>query len=187
MQDKMKAGADFGGIVERAAKGQALFNITHHYEIECRDKNGALKWVEHIDNLVTDVGLNEILDKFWNGNLYVASHYVGLTDGTPTVVAGDTMSSHGGWAEVVAYTESVRQTLNMGSVASQSVDNSANKAVFSINVNSTIIGGAFIATDNTRGGTAGILISEGAFAGGDKTVDDGETLSITVTSTLASA
>ncbi|GAG46997.1 unnamed protein product, partial [marine sediment metagenome] len=35
----------------------------------------------------------------------------GLTDGTPTPAAGDTMASHGGWTEVVAYDEGVRQTL----------------------------------------------------------------------------
>ena len=95
-----------------------------HYHVECIGPDGKSKWVEEMDNIIPNVGLDEILDKVWKGSGYTAAHYVGLTDGTPTVAAGDTMSSHAGWSEVVAYSESVRQTLTLGTVSSQSVDNS---------------------------------------------------------------
>ena len=98
------------------------------YKFECFDKNGNLKWVEENHNLVVNVGLNDILDKYFKGALLTQLvHFVGLTDGTPTIAAGDTMASHVGWVEVADYDEATRQTLTLGAVASQSVDNSASK------------------------------------------------------------
>lgn len=164
-----------------------VISLENHYLIECFDKNGKLKWVEEIHNLITNVGLDDVLDKYLKGSAYTAGFFVGLTDGTPTVAAGDTMSSHAGWAEVAAYSESVRQTLTLGSVSSQSVDNSASKASFSINADTTTIGGAFIVTNSTKGGTSGTLYGVGAFSGGDKSADNGDTLNVTVTCTAASA
>lgn len=161
--------------------------VKTHYEVECRDKNGRLRWVEEMDNIIPNAGLNEILDKFWKGSTYTAAFYVLLTDGTPTVAATDTMASHAGWAEVTDYNESNRPTLTLGTVSSQSVDNSASKAAFSINADATTVGGAGIATNNTKGGTTGILMSVAAFSGGDKTADDGDTLNVTATLTAASA
>lgn len=158
----------------------------NHYIVECLDSNGNVKWTDEFDNLVTNVGLNDNLDKYLKGSTYTAAFYVGLTDGTPTTAAADTMASHAGWAEVTAYSESVRQTLTLGTVASQSVDNSASKASFSINGTATV-GGAFIVTDNTKSGTTGVLYGVGAFTGGDKSVSNGDTLNVTVTCTAASA
>ena len=75
----------------------------------------------------------------------------------------------------------------MGTVASQSVDNSASKASFSINADTTVIGGAFLSTDGAKSGTAGVLYSVAAFDAADKSLDDGDTLNVTVTCTAASA
>ncbi len=156
------------------------------YHIECFGPDGRLKWEEKIENLIPDVGLDDILDKYYKGSAYTAAFHVGLTDGTPTTAAADTMASHAGWAEVTAYSEGTRQALTLGTVASQSVDNSASKASFSINGTATV-GGAFITTDNTKGGTTGTLGGVGAFTGGDKSVSSGDTLNVTVTLTSASA
>lgn len=151
------------------------------FEVECYGPDGKLKWQDKFKNLVVDEGLNDNLDKYLKGSAYTAAFYVGLTDGTPTVAAADTMASHAGWLEVVAYSESVRETLTLGTVASKSVDNSASKASFSINADSTTIGGAFVTTDSTKGGTSGTLYGAGAFATGDKATDDGDTLNVTIT------
>lgn len=164
-----------------------VISLENHYLIECLDKHGELKWVEEIHNLITNVGLDDVLTNYLKGSGYTAAFYVGLTDGTPTVAAGDTMSSHAGWTEVTAYSEATREALTLGSVSSQSVDNSASKASYSINSNSTTIGGAFIVTDSTKGGSTGVLYGVGAFSGGDKSTDDGDTLNVTVTCTAASA
>lgn len=155
--------------------------------VECFDKDGKLKWDDTIKNLVVNEGLDDALEQYFKGSAYTAAHYVGLTDGTPTVAAGDTMASHAGWTEVVAYDESVRQTLILGSVSGQSVDNSASKAVFTISGDSTTIGGAFICTDDTRGGSTGTLYGGGAFTAGDKSLDDDDVLNVTVTASAAAS
>ncbi len=176
----------FGAEVIRRVVFFQKFGMLNEYTLECYDITGKLKWRETIFNLVVNVGLDEVLDKFWKGSTYTASFFVGLTDGTPTVAATDTMSSHAGWTEITAYSESVRQTLTLGTVASQSVDNSASKAAYSINGTATV-GGAFVTTNNTKAGTTGILIGAGAFTGGDKSVSNGDTLNVTVTSTATSS
>ncbi len=160
--------------------------LENHYLIECFDSDGNLKWIEEIWNLITNVGLNDVLNQYLKGSAYTAAFYVGLTDGTPTTAAADTMSSHAGWTEIADYSESVRQTLTLGTVASQSVDNSASKAAYSINGTATV-GGAFIVTDSTKSGSSGTLYGVGAFTGGDKSVSSGDTLNVTVTCTSASA
>lgn len=159
---------------------------THIWSFECYDKDGKLKWSEVCKNLTTNVGLDDILDKYWKGSTYTAAHYVGLTDSTPTPAAGDTMASHAGWVEITDYTEGTREALTLGTVASQSVDNSASKASFSINATATV-GGAFLTTNSTKGGSTGTLVSAVAFTGGDKSLSNGDTLNVTVTLTNASA
>jgi len=160
--------------------------ISHRYTFEAFDPQGNLKWTHVEDNIVTNAGLDDILDKYYKGSSYTAAHYVGLTDGTPTVAAGDTMASHAGWTEVTAYDEANRPTLTLGTVSSQSVDNSASKASYTISTNGTTIGGAFISTDDTKGGTTGTLVSAVAFdSGTDKGLDDNDVLNVTVTATMA--
>ena len=144
-------------------------------------------WEDEFDNLVVDAGLDDSLDKHLKGAAYTAAWYVGLTDGTPTFAAGDAQAGHAGWVEVVAYDEAVRQTLTLGAVAAQSVDNVGNEAVFTISANDTVIGGAFISTTDTRGGSVDTLYGGGAFTAGDKTLDDDDTLTVTVTCTAAAA
>ena len=163
-----------------------VITLENHYIVECIGPDGKLKWTDEFDNLVTNEGLNDNLDKYLKGSTYTAAFYVGLTDGTPTVNAADTMSSHAGWTEVTDYSESTREALVLGTVASQSVDNSASKASYSINATATV-GGAFITTVNTKGGTTGILYGVGAFSGGDKSVGNGDTLNVTVTCTAAAS
>jgi hypothetical protein len=159
--------------------------LENYYEIECRDKNGNLKWVEKITNLVTTEGLNDSLDKHLKGSNYSAAWYLGLTGASPVFAAGDTMASHAGWTEVTAYSESTRPALVFGSVAAGSVDNSASKASYTVNSDGTQIGGAFTVSNNEKGGTSGILYGGGAFAGGNKTLSNGDTLNVTITCTAA--
>lgn len=155
--------------------------------VECRDRNGNLKWVDMIENLVVDVGINDALDKYFKGSSYTAAHYLGLTGASPNFQAGDTMSSHSGWTEVTAYSQTSRPAIAWGTVSSKQVSNSASPAQFSINADNTTIGGAFITTNNTKGGTTGTLYGGGAFSGGNKTLGNGDTLSVTVTASGSSS
>jgi len=187
MKNEIGAGMSCGSSAESRSQHKTQTLVKNTYSIECFDKDGNFKWADVAENIVPDAGLNDLLDKYLKGSAYTAAFYVGLTDGTPTTAAGDTMSSHAGWAEVTAYTEGARPTLTLGTVAAKSVDNSASKAVFSINADATTIGGAFIATNSTKGGSTGVLYSVAAFGAGDKGLDNGDTLNVTATCTAASS
>ena len=153
---------------------------TTHYDIECFDAQGKLKWVDGFDNIVVNSGLDDILDKYFKGSAYTAVHYIGLKL-AGTVVAGDTMASHVGWAESVDYSNATRPVLTLGAVSAQSVDNSASKASFSINATATITG-SFTTTDSTKGGSTGTLYGGGEFTT-PRGVADGDTLNVTATYT----
>lgn len=148
------------------------------YRFECYGKDGRLKWVEEFENLVVTTGLNLLLDRSFKNVPSDVNWYVGLK-AAGTIVAGDTMSSHGGWTEITAYSESNRPALTLGSISSGSVDNSAAKAAFSINGTATVAG-AFSTTNNTKGGTTGTLYGAGDF-GSARSVVSGDTLNVQVT------
>ena len=164
---KHNMGDRFSADVHGSGNSELSMLVGETYHFECwryevasarsGGRVGELVWEDDVKNLVVDEGLNDLLDKYFKGSSYTAAHYLGLTDGTPTVAAGDTMSSHSGWSEVTAYDETARQTIVWGTVASKSVDNSSNKATFTIKADSTTIGGAFVVTNSTKGGTTGIL------------------------------
>ena len=156
--------------------------MTTRYEVECFNSKGDLKWSDGFDNLVVNQGLDDVLDKYFKGVAYTSTHYAGLKL-VGTVVAGDTMASHAGWAESSAYSNVTRPVVTLGSVSSQSVDNSASKASFSINATATITG-AFTSTDSTKGGSTGILYGGGEFTV-PRGVADGDTLNVTMTYTNA--
>ena len=149
------------------------------------------KWTDKIVNLVTNAGLDDYLDKYYKGSSYTAQHYLGLIDGTsPTIAAGDTMSSHAGWTEFTEYdtTSGDRPDLTaaLGSVSSQSLTVSSAVA-FLVDTNSLDCNGAFITTSAAVGATGGTLVAAGTFTQGNKSVDDGDQLSVTPTVTQAAA
>jgi hypothetical protein len=149
-----------------------------------------LKWIVETPNLTVTEGLNDLLTKYFKGSAYTAAWFVGLIDnaGFSALAAGDTAAQIGGangWAEATAYSETVRQTLTLGSASAGSIDNSASKAVFSINGTVTVKG-AFVVTSSTKSGTSGILYGEAAF-GSARSLLSGDTLTVTATLTAATA
>lgn len=179
--DKIGATAKCGGGLDGGAK------IKGEWRITCRGKDGKVRWTDAWDNIVVNEGLDYLLDAGLSGATPTTAWFVGLTDGTPTVAAGDTMASHVGWVEVTAYSEVTREAWVDGGVSAQSVDNSGSPASFSINANGTTIGGAFLTSVNTKGGATGVLYAAGAFTAGDKLLDIGDTLDVTATFTQAAA
>jgi hypothetical protein len=171
-----------GGASPEVGMGMAR---STHYQVECHDQFGNLKWVEEFDNLVVTAGLNDSLDKHLKGSGYTAAWYVGLTGGTPDFQPGDTMASHAGWTENTVYSDATRRTLTLGTVSGGSVDNSAAKAVFSMNGAYTV-GGAFVTSVNTKGGTTGVLYGGGAFTA-DRTGTTPDTITVTITCTATAA
>lgn len=187
MEHKQAIKDEMSASVKRGAGVGGGSKITGHWKMVCRGKDGKVKWTEEWDNLVTNAGLDHALDTELSGGTPVTSWFVGLTDGTPTAAAGDTMASHAGWAEVTAYSEATREAWVDGGVSGQSVDNSGTVAQFSINADTTVVGGAFLVSVSTKGGTTGVLYAVGAFTAADKSLDSGDTLDVTATFTAAAA
>lgn len=171
----------------RAMTPEQRLGMKGSWEFTCRDKHGNVKWKDTIDNIVVNAGLNHILDVVLSAATQVTSWYIGLLSASPTVAAADTMASHSGWTEVTAYDEANRQAWSEGGVSGQSISNSGNEATFTISTDGTDIGGAFLTSNNTKGGSTGTLYAAGAFSAGDKSLDDGDTLDVTCTATAAAA
>jgi len=191
MNQDIIADMTVSATAQRGAAISAGKGLKTHYVCEARDPQGRLKWVDEFDNIVVTAGLTDSLDKHFKGSSYNAAWYVGLLSATPTVDAGDTMGTHAGWTEVVAYDELVRQTLTLGTASAGSISNTAAKAVFTISTDSTDIGGAFVSTGSAKatdsGYNTGVLYGAGAFTAGNKSLDDGDTLTVTITLTATAA
>lgn len=164
-------------------KARTGLRIGGIFEVACYGPDGREKWRETAHNIITNVGLNHILDVVFHGSTSVSPWYVGLKN-TGSVAAGDTMASHAGWTENANYDESTRVEYNEAAASSQSITNSANKASFSINTDSQTIAGAFLCSDSTKSGTSGTLVCAANFASA-KSADDGDTLEVTYTISAA--
>lgn len=162
------------------------------FTVQCFDKDGKLKWQAQEHNLVVNVGLKDMNEKYFTGSSYTAAWYLGLYGAAASnnPAASDTMSSHAGWTEVTAYSESTRPQCTFGTSTTADpsvISNSASVAVFSINGTATV-GGAFLTTSSTKGGTTGTLFSAGDFQSpGDRSVVSGDTLNVTYQFSLDAA
>lgn len=153
-----------------------------------RRTDGSIKWIEEVDNTVVDVGIDDILDVYFHDATQTASTswFVGLTTGSPTPAAGDTMASHAGWTEWTTYDEAARQAWGHAAPSSKVVTNST-ALTYTSSSDTQTVGGGFLTTVTTKGGSTGTLFNVAAFTGGNKSLDTGETIDITVTITGSSA
>ena len=160
------------------------------YHIECRDKDGNLKWTAESKNLVVNVGLQYMAGSALTSVSQITTWYLGLygAGASNTPAAGDTMASHAGWTEVTDYSNANRVTATFVTATTADpsvVTNTASPAVFNIN-GTTTVGGAFLTSENTKGGTTGTLFSAADFGSpGDRSVVNSDTLSVTYTFSLA--
>lgn len=152
-----------------------------------RPLQGMVGPVDVIHNLVTNVGKNDLLDKYLKGSSYTQTIRMGLK-GTGSAAAGDTQASHAGWLEqglanAPTYTGN-RKDVTMGSASSQ-VSTSPTQA-FAITSSGTVYG-CFINNGGsaTKDDTTGILFSVGDFSGGSKAVANLDTLNVVYTLTAS--
>ena len=178
------------GLMMNSQSNEGL-KATGKFLIECYDKDGKLKWTDESKNLVVNVGLQYMAGTALDGSTArITSWYLGLYGAASSnnPAAGDTMSSHAGWTEVTDYTEATRPaaTFVAATTANPSVvTNSASKAQFTMNATVTV-GGAFLTSNNTKGGTSGTLFSAKDFsAPGDRSVVSGDVVLVTYTFSLA--
>jgi hypothetical protein len=183
-QDVAASSLIAGGTASDSASAKGV------YKVQCHDAQGNLKWEVEAPNLVVNEGLQDMNAKYFTGTTYTAAWYLGLygSGSTNSPAAGNTMASHSSWTEVTDYSQATRPACTFGTptTANPSVaTNSASPATFSINA-TTVVGGAFLTSDNTKSGTTGTLYSAADFsAPGDRSVVSGDTLSVTYTLSLA--
>ena len=156
-------------------------SATMVWHMVAKDKDGNLKWEDEGKNLIVNTGLDYLLEN----DVVASTLYIGLTDGTPTPAAGDTMASHAGWVEVTAYSEAARQAWGQGA-ASGGVTTNATAVTFTAN-GTTTVGGGFLTTVATKGGSTGTLFSVKAATEGDRALVNLDTLDVTITLTVTSS
>jgi hypothetical protein len=189
MNIKAKAGDTLGALVQQQSGTSDSIRGGGVFTVQCFDSNGNLKWEEQNHNLVVNVGLKDMNDKYFTGSAYTATWFIGLygAGATNTPAAGDTAATHAGWVEVVAYSQATRPAAVFAAATTADpsvITNSASVAVFSIN-GTTTVGGAFLISNNTKSGTTGILFSASDFTSpGDRAVVNGDTLNVTYTFSL---
>ena len=188
LQSKMGVLLERAGIIPKQKAG-----VRSIWDVECYDKDGNLKWTEHIENLVTNEGLDDILDVYFDGGDQKTTWYVGIFEDNYTVLATNDYGAKG-FTESTAYDEGARPTWTSGGVSGQSVDNSASKATFTMNATKTIYGaflcgGTDAATKNnsTDPGTPipNKMYCAAQFSA-SKAVVDNDVLKVTVTLTSSS-
>lgn len=182
--DAMASGLVAGAHPTEVAKATGKFLV------ECFDKDGNLKWRAEESNLVVNVGLQYMAGTALTSTAQITTWYIGLygAGASNTPAATDTASSHAGWTEVTPYSNSTRPAASFTAATNANpsvVTNSGTPASFSINATATV-GGAFLISNSTKGGTTGTLFSAADFQSpGDRSVVSGDTLNVTYTFSLA--
>ena len=176
-----------GGLIA-GTKHTEVAKATGRFRMECFDKDGNLKWVAEESNLVVNVGLQYMAGTALTSTAQITTWYIGLygAAASNTPAAGDTMALHGGWTEVTPYagTRPAATFVAATNANPSVVTNSASPASFSINATATV-GGAFLTSNNTAGGSTGTLFSAADFQSpGDRSVVSGDTLNVTYTFSL---
>lgn len=176
-------------IVRHVAPVEGLIALGR-FNAECFDKHGRLKWKTSEQNLVVNVGLQYMCGTALTSTAQITTWYIGLygAGASNTPAAGDTAALHTGWTEITPYSNATRPTCSFAAatLANPSVaTNSATQASFTINATATV-GGAFLISNSTKGGTTGTLFSAADFQSpGDRLVYSGDTLNLTYTLSLA--
>lgn len=178
------------------------FGIEGHYHVECRDKDGNLKWTEDFANQVVQAGKIFMFSQLLQASpISLVGPFLGLVSGSSnTFSPTDTMASHAGWSEFTAYTVSGSAVRGTASFATPTGNNnttsgsnvvtcSATAITYTITGAGGTVGGCFLVTgtgaSSTQSSTTGTLYSAGAF-GTAKATTAGDTVSVTYSTTATS-
>lgn len=195
MSEFTKMGDQVAATVIRGAGQEEQVGLHGVYKAECYGADGVLKWSDTFDNLTTNVGRQDMLNKYFAGSGYTQSVVVGLmgeSGGSSVPAYTDTQGSHGGWLEVGGTNaptySGTRKTPSFASAtnANPSVLATSAVVVFAMTGSGTVTG-AFINNggSSTIDNTTGVLFSAGNFTAGSKTVTSGDTINVTYTLSAA--
>lgn len=146
--------------------GRALFDGL--WDVECIRK-GEVIWRDQIHNVVVNSAITHLLGAGLSSSAQVSSGswYISIISTGLTAASTDTMASHAGWTECSAHTAVNRQAFLPDAVSGKTIDNSTNKASFTIN-GTTGVGGAFLCNAASGATATQTLFAAGAFSGGDR-------------------
>jgi len=181
------------------AKANETVGIEGVYKVECRDKEGNLKWEDSFPNLVVAVGKQLLLDTLLKGVSYsVTGPFLGLTSASLTPAATDTMATIVPSSEFTNYTvlgSAVRGTAAFASATSTGTTptnvttSTATAITYTITGAGGTVYGCFLVTgtgaSSAQGNTGGTLYSVGNFATA-KITTAGDTVSVTYSATATS-
>lgn len=152
------------------------------------DKDGNLKWEDHYDNLVTDVGARAMMDTFLAGSGFTAAWYLGLISSVSYtgIATSDTSASHAGWLEaggnnapayVAANRPSTAWSISSGAGAGSRIKPMSSAISFTFTSPGTIKG-SFLINAAAKDNAGGTLFSAGLFSGGDRIVAANDVLQV---------
>ena len=191
-------GAKGSGIIGRSGmRFKCVFDLEcwrWHDEFGKRFRNlkgqfeRRLIWQEHCHNIVTDEGLDSVLDVYFHAATQITTWYCCMSE-SDTAAAANLTYAVPGYTETEAYDEGTRPAYNEAAASGQSITNSANKAAFTINAAKTLYGASLVGggTDgDTKGDAAGggTLCCYAKFGSSRAVVDD-DVVNLTYTVTAA--
>lgn len=169
----LKAGAKFRGI----------------WEIEVYDKlGGKLIGQSSCQNIITDEGLNRILNVMLHAATAITTWYVELYESNTAGAANMTYDVPT-YTICTAYAEGARPAYVEAESTAKSTTNSANKAVFTMNASKTIYGSALVSVTTAGDHTAGannVLFCAGLYTTAQPVIS-GNVVNATYTVTAADA
>jgi len=159
---------------------------TFTYE-HVRDGNVIDTWKD--ENKVVDEGLTYVLGNALDGSTAsITSWYIGLFKNNYTVLNTTTaanITADGGESQT-DYSETGRPAWIEANVSALSITNSASPAVFTFTAVTTLLYGAFLISNATKGATTGTLLAASQF-GASRTMLQNDILNVTYTVGIASS
>lgn len=199
MRDNLKSSDGLSAVVLAAGAMGEDAKAHGRYVFECFGPDGKLKWRDTIENTVMTEGKNLALDTLLAGSGYtVAGPYMGLIadDSFTAIVAGNTaaqINGTNGWTEAgnaqnPTWTGGVRKTMVFSAAAAGVKALSAALTFAITSTGPDTVKGAFVILGSgalsTIDDTNGALLSAGLFTGGDKTVGNGDSITVSWQFTL---
>lgn len=178
---------------------QIASSVTKHAVMPTQNLSIASIWLSEVirdgviinssisKNLVTNEGLNALLNIMFHGSTQITTWYIALFSNNHTPAAGNTYATPG-YTEYTTYDEATRQAFVEAAASGQAITNIASRAEFTISsgggatvYGAALVGGGTGAT--TKGDTAGggTLLCVSQFTDGAKTgLQAGDILRITI-------
>lgn len=177
-------------------QAQATARTQNTWEVTCVKPNGEVRWKEIVRNHCTDEGLTHMLEVTLGAGTQDTTWFVGLIDSvsyTTTAIddqGADIRAQTGTpvnlWLENINQYTGDRPAWSPDAAAAKSISNSTPTA-FTMTGTATIKGAFLngVTTKSTPTVGGGVLYCTAVFTGGDRAVQNNDTLNVTVTCTLA--